>query len=97
MTDWLAIAVDICRRTDAALGVSNVPRDGVVSGRVARDTEMRIVECPCCGGDGGAEIWSGYDPRDGQATGYWRTCECCEGRREVEVEVEPIEMEDLDA
>lgn len=36
MTDWFALAVDICT---PVLDVSNVPRDRVVSGRVARDTE----------------------------------------------------------
>lgn len=25
----------------------------------------------------------------------WETCQVCEGRREIEIEVEPITMEDL--
>lgn len=59
--------------------------------------ETRFIECPECGSDGGHETWTGYDPRNGEPTGYWTTCSVCEGRREIEIEVEPVTIDDLDA
>lgn len=58
--------------------------------------ETRMIECPNCGGDGGHETVTGYNPRNGETTGYWTTCQVCGGNREIEVEVEGITVEDLE-
>lgn len=80
MTDWLALATDICRPTTLA---------------VTQDIETRFIQCLDCGGDGGWETLTHYDPRDGSPCGYWTTCGACAGSGEMEIAVEPIEMEDL--
>jgi hypothetical protein len=59
--------------------------------------ETRMIECPECGGEGGHETLTHYDPRNGEPCGYWTTCGVCEGKREVEITVEPITLDDLDA
>lgn len=59
------------------------------------ERETRMIECPGCNGEGGHHTLTGYDPRNGEPTGYWTTCDICEGRREVEIEVEPITIDDL--
>ena len=58
--------------------------------------ETRMIECPNCCGEGGYETVTGYSPRNGETTGYWTTCQVCEGKREIEVEVEGITVEDLE-
>lgn len=58
--------------------------------------ETRMIECPHCSGEGGHETVTGYNPRNGETTGYWTTCPACEGKREIEIEVEPITLDDLD-
>lgn len=58
--------------------------------------DTRAIECPQCGGDGGWETLTHYDPRNGEPRGYWTQCPTCDGRREIEIEVFPIEMVDLD-
>lgn len=57
--------------------------------------DTRMIECPYCGGEGGAGTLTGYDHRNGEPLGYWTTCPACEGKREIEIEVEPITMDDL--
>jgi len=47
--------------------------------------ETRCVVCAICGGDGFFDE-SGH---------RWRKCEPCDGKGEIEVEIAPIEMEDL--
>lgn len=61
------------------------------------EREIRMIECPGCNGEGGQNVLTGLDHRNGDPQGYWVTCEVCEGCREIKVEVQPIEMEDLDA
>lgn len=56
----------------------------------------RLIECPACSGDGGWDTLTGYDPRNGEPTGYWTECDTCKGTRGIEIEDQPIEMEDLD-
>jgi hypothetical protein len=58
--------------------------------------DIRIITCPDCLGDGGWEILTGMDDRNGEPRGYWRGCEACEGCGEIEVEVEVVTAEDLD-
>jgi hypothetical protein len=58
--------------------------------------DTRLIECPNCNGDCGWEILTGYNARNGEPTGYWQACDYCEARGEIEIEVEPIEMADLD-
>ena len=58
---------------------------------------MRQIECPFCGGARGYEYWTGYDPRNGEPTGYWVACEPCHGTGEIEVEDEPRTLEDIEA
>lgn len=60
------------------------------------EPETRMIECPICNGEGGHETITGYNLRNGELTGYWTTCHVCEGKREVEVEVKPVTIEDLD-
>lgn len=56
----------------------------------ALTAETRIVCCPNCGGDGG---WAGeHSPIH---FGHWAECSYCEGVGHIEVEVEPITLEDL--
>lgn len=57
-------------------------------------TSTRIVECPCCGGEGGYGTFTGIDARNGEPLGYWTTCDCCNGRREVEIEAELMTLDD---
>lgn len=64
-------------------------------GDICRDPETRMIECPFCNGEGGQETITGYNPRNGEQTGYWTACHACEGKKEIEIEVEPIEMGDL--
>ena len=47
--------------------------------------ETRLIACPECGGDGGWETLTSYDPRNGEPLGYWTTCQVCEGKREIEL------------
>ncbi len=54
------------------------------------DTTM-YVDCPCCGGNG-AHITSRFEWEDT----YLGPCEACGGTGQVEVELQPIEMEDLE-
>lgn len=50
------------------------------------DNSLRIITCAVCGGD------KGHMNFDGR----WERCPACEGEGEFEVELQPIEMEDLD-
>lgn len=57
----------------------------------------RMIECPYCDGARGYETITGYDPRDGQPTGFWTECPACKGKGEIWIETQPITLEDLDA
>lgn len=57
---------------------------------------MRQVECPLCDGERGWDIWTGYDPRDGSPTGYFQTCNLCNGNGEIWVEMPLITLDDLE-
>ena len=58
--------------------------------------DTRIVPCSSCGGDGGHEVLTGYDPRDGSPLGWWERCQTCKGTGDEEIEGQPLELEDLD-
>jgi hypothetical protein len=55
-----------------------------------------FIECPACGGDCEFEHLTGYDPRDGNPTGWLERCSYCDGKGEVEEEIRLIEQDDLD-
>jgi hypothetical protein len=59
---------------------------------------MRLDDCLCirCGEAGWFFHPTGYDPRDGQVTGYNTPCNYCDGSGTIEIEDELIELEDLD-
>lgn len=54
--------------------------------RTDRGPEFRIIACVCCGGDRGH-----FD--DGNQR--WITCRACNGEGELEIEPEPVELDDL--
>lgn len=58
--------------------------------------EPIAIPCPHCAGDGGFEVWTGYDPRDGSPTGYTTECSYCGGTGDDFAEVLPIDDTDLD-
>lgn len=55
----------------------------------------RRVPCPECGGDGGFSYPVGLNSRTGELIERVQPCVACEATGEVEIEVEPITMEDL--
>jgi hypothetical protein len=57
----------------------------------------RIIHCPACGGDKGHAYPVDIDRRDGSLIERWQHCEVCEATGEIEVELEPVELEDLEA
>lgn len=58
-------------------------------------TDTRIIDCDRCGGDGGWFTPYAIDRTYGGYHETWTRCEACNGSREMEIEVQPIEMEDL--
>jgi len=48
--------------------------------------EIRIYPCGACGGDGGHHDFAGH----------WFRCAPCNGEGWIEVELQPVEMEDLE-
>lgn len=59
-------------------------------------TETRIIICPDCSGDGGWSVPVNIRISDGALIERWDNCMTCEATGEYEIEVEPIEMEDLE-
>jgi hypothetical protein len=59
---------------------------------------LRIVDCETCEGAGRYECGPyGIDRRDGSVHGHEYECHVCEGAGKLQVEVEPITIDDLDA
>lgn len=54
------------------------------------------IECTVCHGDRRIEVLTGYDPRDGQPTGYDYQCAACNGTGAEWVATQPIVLSDLD-
>lgn len=59
------------------------------------ELDVRVEACSGCGGDGGHEVWTHYDPRDGSPLGYWQTCRDCDGSGDELIHVQPISFNDL--
>ena len=59
-------------------------------------SNTRIIPCPVCGGDRGHAIPVDINRRNGELIERWQSCEACEATGEIEVELEPIELEDLE-
>lgn len=57
------------------------------------ETDTRQFTCGLCNGDGGWDHVTGHDPQG--PVWRWQTCDGCEGRGKIEVESEPVTMEDL--
>lgn len=57
----------------------------------------RIIVCPHCGGDKGHDVPVDIDRRDGSLITHWRPCLYCGAEGDIEIEVEPIELEDFPA
>jgi DnaJ-class molecular chaperone len=81
----------------------DIPSDtsNTVEGKILTDDDnenwmdrVRVMTCPECNGDGGGEIVTGHDPQ-GPIT-QWQRCGHCDGKGQIEQEVEPITLEDLD-
>lgn len=58
---------------------------------------VRIVPCAACGGDGEFCTPWDIDRRDGSVIERVERCRYCNGTGDEFVQVQPIEMEDLDA
>jgi calcineurin-like phosphoesterase family protein len=59
---------------------------------------LRIICCETCEGVGRYECGPyEIDHRDGSVHGHEHECHVCEGAGELQVEVEPITLDDLDA
>jgi hypothetical protein len=56
----------------------------------------RIIVCDECGGDGGWVYPVSFDPFTGRIGEQRQECFACEGTGQNEIEVEPIELEDLE-
>lgn len=54
-----------------------------------------ILVCEACGGDGGWDYVVGRDPNG--PVWRWQECTRCLGRGDLEIDGEPITLEDLDA
>ncbi len=50
-------------------------------------SEIRIVACSCCGGDGG--FYEGGNER-------WTRCTACNGDGELEIELSPVGLDELE-
>lgn len=62
------------------------------------EPRTRIVECLACEGEGRIEHsgYYGFDRETGTPLVHYSACECCNGTGGVEVELEPITLEDLE-
>lgn len=56
---------------------------------------LRIAVCPHCGGDKGHDVPYDIDRRDGSTIDRWVPCLLCGATGDIEIEVEPIELEDF--
>jgi len=59
------------------------------------DPGLRIIPCQACGGDRGHAVPINIDRRDGSLIERWEPCLRCDATGDEEIEVEPIELEDL--
>lgn len=68
----------------------------VIHTPVAGDDELRFIECRACGGDCGHEVVTHYRTLDGAPDGWFEYCTWCHGTGVEEVELQPIDQDDLD-
>jgi hypothetical protein len=60
------------------------------------EADVRVIDCEWCDGVGNAESMPyGYDPRDGSPLTHEFECSHCGGTGRQEIEMHPIEQEDL--
>lgn len=59
--------------------------------------DTRTIPCERCGGDKGFDVPHDIDRRDGGLITHWVECSACGGTGDMEIEIEPIDIEDLDA
>lgn len=57
---------------------------------------IRIWPCPACMGDKGHAYPVDIDRRDGSLIEAWADCVTCDATGDVEIELEPVELEDLE-
>jgi C4-type Zn-finger protein len=57
-------------------------------------TELRIIPCEACGGDGYFAEPVSHDPFSGRIKEHLIVCTACAGYGSDEAEVEPVELED---
>lgn len=57
--------------------------------------DLRLVDCPNCGGETQFEHLTGYDPHDGSPRGWIEPCETCKREGAVFMPAAPIEQCDL--
>lgn len=62
-----------------------------------KDQDIRTTWCRDCGGDGGFEEVVGIDPFRSEPITRWFLCSSCQGTGEQEIELQPIDMDDLSA
>lgn len=60
------------------------------------EPDVRIDPCPHCMGDKGHDVPYDIDRRDGSTIDRWVPCRLCDATGDVEIEVEPVELEDLE-
>jgi uncharacterized Zn finger protein len=57
--------------------------------------DTRIIPCPRCGGDRGFDVPHDINRYNGDLLTHWVECRECGGQGDIEIELDPIEMEDL--
>jgi len=60
-------------------------------------TELRIIPCEACGGDGYFAEPVSHDPFSGRIKEQLIVCTACAGYGSYEAEVEPVELEDTES
>jgi C4-type Zn-finger protein len=60
-------------------------------------TELRIILCEACGGDGYFAEPVSHDPFSGRIKEQLIVCTACAGYGSCEAEVEPVELEDTES
>lgn len=58
-------------------------------------TDLRIIPCEKCRGDGGWSVELTFNPFTGRIGYQDIECTDCGGTGEIEIELEPIEIDDL--
>jgi len=59
-------------------------------------SNVRIIPCEGCNGDGGFDVIEGVCTMTGASLSHWRECTACGGTGENEIELQEITLEDLE-